>query len=279
MPTGAAVLAALVLGAFVGLIARLVLRGQVRLTWPETVLVGLAGAAIGGLITEWAISDDDRVIILVAVACTVILLTALSAWMGPRRKHPVGWSPAPETTAPPPPGLAFRALHATSSETVRELIACGESGTVELKSSARCSRRTGRRDPRIELLIAKAVAGFLNGAGGTLLIGVDDDGTIVGVEFDYPSVKHQNRDGFTLWLTDHLSLCLGRPATAMIHSSFVSVEDHDVCLVDVPPSPRPVFLDHPGGQKEADFYLRVGNSTRQLLADEIISYHEQRWPS
>jgi archaellum component FlaG (FlaF/FlaG flagellin family) len=39
------------------------------------------------------------------------------------------------------------------------------------------------------MVIAKAVAGFLNTEGGALLIGVNDDGDVVGLVDDFAVVK------------------------------------------------------------------------------------------
>ena len=54
----------------------------------------------------------------------------------------------------------------------------------------------------MEQAVVKTVAAFLNTEGGTLLIGVDDSGTVLGVANDYKTLgKHQERDGFESWLT------------------------------------------------------------------------------
>ena len=51
--------------------------------------------------------------------------------------------------------------------------------------------REGRSDEVIERTIVKTIAGFMNAHGGTLLIGVDDDGKAIGLEKDYKLVKGQ----------------------------------------------------------------------------------------
>ena len=55
----------------------------------------------------------------------------------------------------------------------------------------------------------KTVAAFMNTDGGTLLIGIDDNGQPVGVEADYPLVKGGDRDGWELWLTAAVKNALG----------------------------------------------------------------------
>ena len=49
--------------------------------------------------------------------------------------------------------------------------------------------RAGKRDDAMETVIAKTVAAFMNSGGGTLLIGVDDDGRLIGLGPDYATLK------------------------------------------------------------------------------------------
>lgn len=74
------------------------------------------------------------------------------------------------------------AVAPTSNATILNLIAGHEDASVEFKSSARWNYRKRAQDPEIELAMLKTIAGFLNAKGGTLLIGVDDKGKILGVE-------------------------------------------------------------------------------------------------
>jgi hypothetical protein len=67
---------------------------------------------------------------------------------------------------------------------VPQLISAGESSVVEFKTSARWNVHTRARDERLEQRIVESIAGFMNAEGGTLLIGVDDDGTPVGLQED-----------------------------------------------------------------------------------------------
>ena len=71
-----------------------------------------------------------------------------------------------------------KAFFAVPSE---ELIARDESFEVEFKSTARWNLREGCKDKRMEDAVVKTIAGFLNTDGGTLLIGVGDDGRVIGL--------------------------------------------------------------------------------------------------
>jgi predicted HTH transcriptional regulator len=157
------------------------------------------------------------------------------------------------------------------------VIAGGEGRLVEFKQTARWNVHTQQRDAKIELAIAKTIAGFLNADGGTLLIGVADDGSVSGLDEDLSLMKRPDLDRYELWLGDHLERCLGKPALRNIRVSFERIESAQVCRVEVQRSPEPVFLDEPGGKREADMYVRMGNATRKLLTDEALEYARQHW--
>jgi predicted HTH transcriptional regulator len=66
-----------------------------------------------------------------------------------------------------------------------ELIKRGESKSLEFKSTLRWSLKENRRDDKgVTHAALKTIAAFLNTEGGDLLIGVADDGSIVGIERD-----------------------------------------------------------------------------------------------
>lgn len=63
----------------------------------------------------------------------------------------------------------------------------------------------------MEDAVVKTVASFLNSAGATLLIGVNDSGSVLGLHADYARVRPRTGDGFVNWLTTHLIAALGPP--------------------------------------------------------------------
>lgn len=75
--------------------------------------------------------------------------------------------------------------------------------------------RAGKRDEAMETVIAKTVAAFMNSGGGTLLIGVDDDGRLIGLGPDYATLKTPDADRFELWIRDLWGQRLGTNAAAL----------------------------------------------------------------
>lgn len=160
--------------------------------------------------------------------------------------------------------------------TLAELISAGEKSTVELKATGRWSINDGKVQDFVELSIVKTVAGFMNTAGGTLIIGISDDGTPVGLEHDYQTLRKKDRDGFELWLTDLLQVALGKTALTCLSVSFEYYHGKEIARVEVDRSRRIVFVNPPKGPRIDDVYVRFGNSTRKLTPAELLEY-SQDW--
>ncbi|MGH3275956.1 MAG: GmrSD restriction endonuclease domain-containing protein [Streptosporangiaceae bacterium] len=179
-------------------------------------------------------------------------------------------------------GSPFADLEADQSaisKRIADVIAAGESKVVEFKSTGRKSLRTGEKDPAMEWNVVKSLAGFMNGHGGTLLVGVADDGTALGIEEDYKFLRKQDADGWELWVTDLLSTTLGKAAAADMLVTLGDVDGHTVARIDVGPAARPVFATSgKGGEKRPVFLVRINNSTQELTGQEAHEYQRARWP-
>lgn len=175
-------------------------------------------------------------------------------------------------------GLAAYKTFAPKSadQQLAAIIATGESATVEFKSSARWDMRENKPSKVMEQVIVKTVAAFLSSApGGTLLIGVDDDGTVVGLAHDYKTLgKRQNRDGYENWLLTLLLDQFGKDCSPLLRVTFHDMAGQDVCQVLVKPSPKPVYVTDGNAEH---MFIRTGNSTRQLTTREAVEYCKQRW--
>jgi hypothetical protein len=71
-----------------------------------------------------------------------------------------------------------------TAEAVKQMISLGESELLEFKSTIRTNLRAGKPGKEIELAWLKSVVAFCNTEGGTILIGVNDSGEILGLEAD-----------------------------------------------------------------------------------------------
>lgn len=157
-----------------------------------------------------------------------------------------------------------------------ELIQAGESKWVEFKQTGRVNIHSKQRDPIMEQLVVRAVAGFMNAEGGTLLLGVTDEGEVFGIELDLKTLgRKQDRDGFALWLNGLLDHVLGPTAASAVRIGFEALPGGTVCRVDVEPATGPTFVRSERGG--ADLYVRLNNATRLLNTAEALDYVRSRW--
>lgn len=150
------------------------------------------------------------------------------------------------------------------------VIVNGESEATEFKSTLRINLHTGEADKRMELSVLKTLAGFLNTNGGTLIVGVSDDGTPVGIEAD----KFPNEDKMSLHLVNIVKARMGPQAMTAMHVHFEDYDDSRVLAIRCPRSPAPVFVKD--GEIER-FYIRTGPSTTELTASQTQGYINQRF--
>jgi predicted HTH transcriptional regulator len=155
------------------------------------------------------------------------------------------------------------------------IIRQGEGPHLEFKSSLRWDLTEAHVNRALEGVVLKTLAGFLNShIGGTLLIGVADNGEILGIEKDFQTLKRQDQDGFEQALMTLISTHLGADLCALVHVLFHVVEGKDICRLIVAPASRPVFLEQGNTPK---FFVRTGGATRDLNIQEALAYVSGRF--
>ena len=162
---------------------------------------------------------------------------------------------------------------------IEDLIEEGESDELEFKSTMRWDIKEGRISKKLEQVIVKTVAAFANAQGGSLLIGVDDDGQAVGLSHDYESLREAGRDPFELHLLNVLNQYLGTDFVASkVQIQFHEVNDADVCQVDITAAKEPVIvaMKDKDGQLVEKFYARSGNSSQELPMSQMSFYLKER---
>ncbi len=257
--TATALVIVLLLAWVFSSVARWLLRHRARLNATTGMFLSILGSAVG-LYIAGALDRDLKVwsvlTVVLALASSIAGVAVYAAVAAHFQK----------------------AEHAS----LATLLAAGESAGVEFKSTARVNLHTGERDAKMEQVIVKTVSAFLNGDGGTLVIGVDDDGTPLGLDPDFKTLRHPDADRFELWLRDFLTTTLGQSTAAIVEVSIEAVPTADgerqVCRVTCPPSPRPVYLKPATKNATTEFWLRTGNSSRQLSVDQAAEYVMHRWP-
>jgi hypothetical protein len=154
------------------------------------------------------------------------------------------------------------------------LIKNGEDDNLEFKSSLRYDYRQQKPNKALESVIAKTLAGFMNTQGGSLLIGVADDGTILGLQADYNTLHKKDSDGYTQTITSLISEKMGTPACRLVRILFHPHEGKEVCRIIVMPSPVPVYVSE---DRQARFYARTASGTREMDVQEAMTFIRLRW--
>ncbi|MCR4328606.1 MAG: putative DNA binding domain-containing protein [Patescibacteria group bacterium] len=150
-----------------------------------------------------------------------------------------------------------------------------EHSKLEFKSSLRFDHHTKKVNRELEKVTMKTVAAFLNSDGGRLVIGVGDDKSPLGLHHDYQTLGRQSADGFENHFTQLFNKMLGPDIRHLAQLTFHKVQDKDICMVDISPSPRPVYL---ATENDEFFYVRTGNISTPLKLSEVESYARERWP-
>jgi CheY-like chemotaxis protein len=172
--------------------------------------------------------------------------------------------------------LALEQVLRQQNAVIGNLVAQGENQQIEFKAAMRWDYKTRTVNRSIGEAIAAAIAGMLNSTGGTLLIGIADDGTVVGIEHDLQTLRKASPDSFQLAFTDIVKTYLGMESLPYLNVRFEQIGGKQICVVGIEKSPEPVYLV--GGDTHK-FFVRVGNSTRSLDVKETVHYTRKNWPS
>lgn len=157
------------------------------------------------------------------------------------------------------------------------LIAGGESQEVEFKERAiTLVKHEDTAHIQGVNTIVRAVAGFMNSVtGGILLIGISDDGRILGVENEYALADKgkSNWDGYELFLANRLRAKLDSK-NAFLHYKIErhTAKSHDICLIRITPAEEPTYI-------EKHFYVRTNNQTVEMLGPDLVDYVNVRFPA
>jgi very-short-patch-repair endonuclease len=177
------------------------------------------------------------------------------------------------------PAADRAAISSPLTEVLLALIEGGESEQLEFKQTLRWDIETQALNRRLEDVVVKTIAGFANQVGGTLLLGVRDDGAVTGIEPDYSTLAGGNRDKFELHLTHLINVNFGAAFRATrLRLSFPTLSGRTLCRIDVQRSPTGVVVKLPdrGGNSVERFYVRVGNSTQEFSPSQMAAFITNR---
>lgn len=173
---------------------------------------------------------------------------------------------------------------------IREIIGKNtEDSFFELKSTLRWDVNESKINKELEQVIVKSIASFSNGKGGNVLIGVENNGNVLGLGFDYKTLKNGagTRDEFELHLRSLLENAFGITFTTNqldIIFPIISVDDKEekeICHIKIVKGRKPLFIDKKdknSGVKREVFYLRSGNSSKEIeKMSDFFEYAKHRF--
>ncbi len=154
-------------------------------------------------------------------------------------------------------------------ENIFQIINKGEGKTTEFKSSLRWCFKTEKKQSYIEEAIIKTISGFMNTEGGILLIGIDDDGNVNGLDCDYATFKKENKDFFSQHLSHILERDIGIQFSNYWDEKFIEIDSKEICMIEVRKSSKPSFTKV---KNEEKFFIRSGSTTKSLKPSEQLEY-------
>ena len=162
-----------------------------------------------------------------------------------------------------------------SDPRIMALIAGGESQQLEFKESLTGHSCNGKDIEKYGRNIVRAVSGFMNSStGGSLLIGVQDDGIVSGINDEYAKADRgrANWDGYHLHLRNLLESRLSiENAFRFYKVSHHTLDGRDICRIRVEPADAPVYVDK-------RLYVRSGNQTLEMRGPDLVAYVHDHWP-
>lgn len=170
--------------------------------------------------------------------------------------------------------------HFTATIDLLEVIQSGEHSYLEFKQTLRWNVREAHVDKTLEGVILKTVSAFSNADGGKLLIGVDKDGNVVGLDDDYSAMSEPNKDAFELHLRNLINSAFGIEfATTQLDIRFPIVDEKEICEIEIKRGKNPVYCEvaDRNGNRAKKFYVRSGNSSQEMDIEHSATYIRNRF--
>lgn len=159
----------------------------------------------------------------------------------------------------------FFSINAESPEAVHEIIKKGESDKIEFKSTLRTNLHTSLHDKNIEVATLKTLVAMMNAEGGALLLGVDDNGEITGIEKD----NFESPDKFNLHLSNLIKEKIGKEYLPYLNFQLMQLDSKNIVKIECKKSSKPVFLKHEGKEH---FFTRANAASIEVAGSKLLDY-------
>ncbi len=120
----------------------------------------------------------------------------------------------------------------------------------------------------------KSVASFMNSGGGNLLLGVNKDNTVLGLENDGVPFKKKDRKRFSQHISQLISDKLGPQFCTLTCYHFFKIDEKFICQIEIGKSDIPVYVPI---NNSYHMYIREEAKIRNLNLHEMLEYVESRF--
>jgi hypothetical protein len=156
----------------------------------------------------------------------------------------------------------------------------GESDLIEFKSSMIWDYKNNKPSEELQLMITKTLSAFMNSYGGVLIVGIDDDANLLGLENDMSIFsERKNWDGWLQHLVNLIRKQIGPEYLNYIVTEKFTKEGKTIAKIVVKPSNKPTFVEYrdKNGQSKTDFFVRGLNTTQSLNNRQTADYIKNHW--
>lgn len=154
---------------------------------------------------------------------------------------------------------------------IKAAIRSGESKSIEFKQTLSLDVKKHIKERYIETAVLKTIVAFLNTDGGTLLVGVNDNKEIIGLQNEIDKLHKQSEDRFLLHFKNLIKRSIGEHCYPLVNYRLVTVDGKLVLLVECKQSDEPFYLDR------KDFYVRTNPATDLLEGPTMVQYIKKRF--
>ena len=144
-------------------------------------------------------------------------------------------------------------------------LASGETKLVEYKETLSLDIQTKTKEKYIEESALKTICAFMNTAGGTLIIGVKDNGDVIGTDHEIDKF-HKSPDKFLLHLKNLIKHKIGEQCYPLIDYELRVFQNAKLLLINCEKSNKEIFMN---GQ---EFYVRTNPATDRLEGKKMLEY-------
>jgi len=163
---------------------------------------------------------------------------------------------------------------------IENIINSGENRLTEFKSSLRFCLKKQQAEKYIEFSVMKNIAAFLNTNGGKIIIGIDDNGKILGLEeTDFTTFKEKNKiDAFLKHFDNLIAKYFGNEYSSNSDIEFITLNKKTIAILEINSNVyKPTIIKNIEKNNKEEFYIRRNASAIALSLEEFYSYSKEKW--